>query len=71
MMNQTFTWEMVGNHQTSILNWLFGVPGKMLFFPTAAICEKLRQVIVFVDRKMGAGASAETLANASVEEVGL
>ncbi len=22
-----FTWEMVGNHQTSIYKWLFGVPG--------------------------------------------
>ena len=22
-----FTWEMVGNHQTSIKNWLFRVPG--------------------------------------------
>ncbi len=27
MMNQIFTWEMVGNHQTSIKNWLFRVPG--------------------------------------------
>ena len=24
---QIFTWKMVGNHQTSIKNWLFGVPG--------------------------------------------
>ena len=27
MMNQIFTWEMVGNCQTSIKNWLFRVPG--------------------------------------------
>ena len=27
MMNQIFTWEMVGNRQTSIYKWLFGVPG--------------------------------------------
>ena len=27
MMNPIFTLEMVGNHQTSTLNWLFGVPG--------------------------------------------
>ena len=27
MMNQIFTWEMVGNHQTSIYKWLFRVPG--------------------------------------------
>ena len=28
MMNQTFTKDMVGNHQTSILNWLCRVPGR-------------------------------------------
>ena len=26
-MIQIFTWEMLGNHQTSIKNWLFRVPG--------------------------------------------
>ena len=25
MMNQTLTWEMVGNHETSIKKWLFRV----------------------------------------------
>ena len=27
-----FTWEMVGNHQTSIYKWLFRVPGLNAFF---------------------------------------
>ena len=31
MMNPIFTKEMVGNHQTSIYKWLFGVPGISLY----------------------------------------
>ena len=29
-MNQIFTWKVVGNHQTSFLNWFFMVPGTCL-----------------------------------------
>ena len=48
MMNQIFLLEMVGNHQTSIYKWLFGVQGRYMssqYVHVWFVCLQLRDKI--------------------------
>ena len=63
-----FTWEMVGNHQTSIYKWLFRVPGCCLFKKVLKQNNGLNTEQKTIQKRSRLGLPVQTLTNLLVVE---